>query len=458
MKILFCSSEASPFAKTGGLADVAGALPLALEALGHEVRITLPKYKMVKEAGDSAIIGKRVKVKFIYNDKLYMRDGIYGDEHGDYPDNIERFSYYCRAALDYIKDDGFKPDIIHCNDWQTGLIPVYLKTLYKDDEFYKGIRTVLTVHNLAYTGSFEKREFSITGLDEFCVKTFGFEYYGKISLLKAGLVNADVLTTVSKTYAKEIQTKEFGCGLEDLLEKRSSDLYGVINGIDYSIWDPAKDNYIYEKYGLDSMNKRCENKKKLIKDLHISIGLKRPLFGIVGRLAYQKGFDLITEVIDRLKDIDAGMVILGTGDKKYHDMLLKKKKRYCNSVSLNLCFDEQLAHRIYAASDMFIMASRYEPCGLGQLISFKYGAVPIVRSTGGLADTVKEYDSVTGDGEGFVFYDNNSEALFKTMKHAVDLFENKKLWNNLVKKIASYDFSWSMSAKEYERIYEKIKG
>ncbi|MFH1645923.1 MAG: glycogen/starch synthase [Candidatus Omnitrophota bacterium] len=453
MKILFCSSEVSPFAKTGGLADVAGALPLALESLGHEVRIILPKYKMVKEPGDFAIIGKGVKVKFVCNDNLYMRDGIYGDEHGDYPDNLKRFSYYCKAALDYIKEDGFQPDIIHCNDWQTGLIPVYLKTLYKDDEFYKNIRTVLTIHNLAYTGSFKKGEFPVLGLDASCAKDFGFEYYGKISLLKAGLENADILTTVSKAYAKEIQTKEFGCGLEDLLVKRSSDLYGVINGIDYSIWDPVKDNYIYKNYGPDNLNNKVKNKKKLIKDLGLSVDVNRPLFGAVGRLAHQKGFDLISEVIESLVKIDAGIIILGTGEKKYHDILTQKQKGYADRVSVNLEFDERLAHKIYAASDMFIMASRYEPCGLGQLISFKYGAVPVVRSTGGLADTVKELDVVNGTGEGFVFYDNSSESLFKTMKHAVEVFENKKVWSKLVKKIVSYDFSWNESAKEYERIY-----
>ncbi|MFH1867437.1 MAG: glycogen synthase GlgA [Candidatus Omnitrophota bacterium] len=458
MKILFCSSEVVPFAKTGGLADVAGALPMALENQGHEVRITIPKYKMVKEQKDIATIGKNIKVHFIKNNRLYMRDGIYGDQKGDYPDNLERFAYYCRETLELMKREGFKPDIIHGNDWQTGLMPVYLKTIYKDDPFFKETKTVLTIHNLAYTGSFEKKQWQKTGLDESLFSVDGLEYYGKFSLLKGGLIFSDILTTVSPTYAKEIQTEEFGCGMEGILRRRSEDLYGVLNGIDYSLWDPAVDKLIYKNYSAKSIEGKLINKQKLISEMGMKLQKKdSPLIGTVGRLAGQKGYNILADIIDELCSLDIGFVLLGTGEEKIHKTFEQIAKKYKKKVSINLRFDASLAQKIYAASDMFLMPSRYEPCGLGQLICFKYATVPVVRKTGGLADTVFEFNKKTQEGNGFVFDKFDSMELLKTVKRALVLYTDKPKWNKLIKKIAGYDYSWNKSAVEYSRLYKKLQ-
>jgi starch synthase len=456
MKILFLSSEVVPFAKTGGLADVAGALPAALEHLGHEVRVALPKYKEVKVSGNTAVLGKDIKVHFIVNDNLYNRDGLYGDKQGDHPDNLDRFGFYCRESLELLKRENFKPDIIHCNDWQTGLVPVYLKTIYKNDEFFKGTKTVFTIHNLAYTGSFEEHEWPKTGLDKSLFTVDGLEYYGKFSLLKAGLVFSDIITAVSPTYAKEIQTKEFGCGMEGILQARSKDIYGVLNGIDYSIWDPRKDKYLYENYSDNNIEGKYVNKQMLLKELGMKPGVERPLIGTVGRLAYQKGYDILADIISRLCDLDIGFVLLGTGEKKYHEILSAAAKKHKDNVSINLAFDAVLAQRIYAGSDIFIMPSRYEPCGLGQLISFKYSTVPVARKTGGLADTVFEYNPDTEEGNGFLFTDCLPGHLLDAIKKAISVYHDRQKWPRLIKKIAKYDFSWDKSAGEYEKLYKKV--
>lgn len=457
MRILFCSSEVVPFAKTGGLADVAGALPIALEKQGHQVRITLPKYKMVKEQGDTAVLGKDIRVHFIRNDKLYMRDGLYGDAQGkDHPDNLERFVFYCRETLEIMKREGFKPDIIHCNDWQTGLIPVYLKTLYSNDPFFKDTKTVFTVHNFAYTGTFEKEQFSKTDLDSGLFSIDGLEYYGRFSLLKGGLVFSDIITTVSPTYAKEIQTEEFGCGMEGLLRKRSADIYGVLNGIDYQLWDPAEDKSIYKNYSPESIQDKAINKEKLTSDLGIGIGKDAPLIGTVGRLAYQKGFDILAEIVEELCGMEAGFILLGTGEQRYHEIFQDVAKRHKKNASINLCFDAALAQKIYAASDIFLMPSRYEPCGLGQLISFKYATVPVARKTGGLADTVFEFNPETEEGNGFLFEEPESKQLLEAIKKSLEVYRDKPKWMRLITKIAGYDFSWDKSAGEYCRLYEGL--
>jgi starch synthase len=459
MKILFLSSEVVPFAKTGGLADVAGALPIALEQQGHEVRISMPKYKEVSIAGNRANTGKGIIVYFIENNSLYHRDGLYVGENGiDHFDNLERFAYYCRESLELVKREGFKPDIIHCNDWQTGLVPVYIKTIYKHDEFFRNTKTVFTIHNLAYTGSFPASQWPKTGLEQSLFDINGLEYYGKFSLLKGGLVFSDIITTVSHTYANEIQTKEFGCGMEGILQDRRNNLYGVLNGIDYSIWNPETDTHIYKNYSASCIENKFINKEILLKDLGMNVDKKNPLIGTVGRLAFQKGYDILAEVISEICDMDIGFVLLGTGEKKYHDILLDASKRYKNNVSINLLFDEALAQKIYAASDIFLMPSRYEPCGLGQLISFKYSTVPVARKTGGLADTVFEYNPDTEAGNGFLFKDCIPEHLLDAIKRSVAAYSCKDKWLRLISKIAKYDFSWDRSAEEYVKIYEKIFG
>jgi starch synthase len=454
MRILFLSSEVVPFAKTGGLADVAGALPVALEHYGHEIRIVMPKYRQVKVEGETAVLGRDIKVRFIVNDRLYGRAGIYLDPDGvDYPDNLDRFSYYCRQALEYVKKEGFRPDIIHCNDWQTALVPVYLKTLYKDDDFFKGVKTVFTIHNLAYTGSFNADEWGKTALDRSLFNINGLEYYGRFSLLKGGLVFSDIITTVSLTYAKEIQTEEFGCGMEGVLRKRSKDLYGVLNGIDYNLWDPQIDRHIYKNYSYHNIKEKYVNKEMLLKELGMKVDLDMPLIGTVGRLAYQKGYDILADIVSELCDMNVGFVLLGAGEQRYHRILSDVAKRHKNNVSINLTYDAVLAQKIYAGCDIFLMPSRYEPCGLGQLISLKYSTIPVVRKTGGLADTVFEYDPETETGNGFLFRDCVPGHLLDAINKAVSLYGDEQRRLRLIRNIAQYDFSWDKSAGDYEKIY-----
>jgi starch synthase len=458
MKIVMCASEVVPFAKTGGLADVAGALPLALEQAGQDVIIVMPKYKMisdtkfkpqrVKDDISVSLIGKNIKVYFIENEKYYGRDNLYMDKTGDYPDNLDRFSYYCRRTLELLKEIKFKPDIIHVHDWQASLVPVYLKTLYAEDAFYKKTKTVLTIHNIGYQGLFPKEEFPKLGLDWSVFNIEGLEYYGKVNVLKGGLEFADLINTVSATYSKEIQTKEFGFGLEGVLLRRKDALFGILNGLDYSIWNPQTDKFIAAAFAPGNLTGKAACKEDLQK--YCSLPLKKdiPLCGIVSRLAGQKGFDILAEAIDTICKLNLQLVILGTGEQKYHTLLEGIVKKYPKVISLHLKFDDVLAHKIYAGSDIFLMPSKYEPCGLGQLISLKYGTIPLVFKTGGLADTVNK-------DNGFVFDRYAKDALVKTIKAALAAFADSKKWPPLVQKAFGCDFSWQESARQYVRLYEK---
>jgi starch synthase len=458
MKIVMCASEVVPFAKTGGLADVAGALPLALEDLGEEVIVVMPAYKTTqspkfnikrsKEDISYSIMGKNIKVYFVESEKYFNRDGLYGDKTGDYPDNLDRFSYYCKRTLELLKEINFRPDIIHVHDWQACLIPVYLKNLYAKDSFYKNIKTILTIHNIGYQGLFSKEEFPRLGLDWSLFNMEMLEFYGKINILKGGMVFCDIINTVSPTYSKEIQTKEFGFGLEGILNKRCTSVFGILNGLDYSIWNPETDKFISQDYSLQDIDGKYKDKEDLQRICKLPIKNEIPLFGIVSRLAQQKGFDILAEAIDRICKMKLQLVILGTGDLKYHELLEKMVKKYPKVISLHLKFDDPLAHKIYAGSDIFVMPSKYEPCGLGQMISLKYGTIPLVFKTGGLADTV------TGEN-GFVFENYNKEDLIKTIKKATQAFANKKKWHALIENTMQCNFSWGESAKEYIRLYEK---
>jgi starch synthase len=460
MKIVLCSSEVVPFAKTGGLADVAGALPIALEELGHEVIIAMPRYKEIQEsrfkiqrAGKDvsySILGRGIKVYFIENDKYFNRDGLYGDKKGDHKDNLERFSYYCKRTLELLKEINFSADVIHCNDWQTCLIPVYLKALYSMDAFYKNIKTILTIHNIGYQGLFPKEEFPKLGLDWSLFNIKALEYYNQINLLKGGMVFSDLLNTVSTAYSQEIQTKEFGFGLEGVLAERKESLFGILNGLDYSLWNPVQDELIAAKYSVRNIEDKYKNKRDLQKICGLPLKEDLPLLGIVSRLAEQKGFDILAEGIEKICKMDLQLVILGTGEEKYHLILEKIVKKYPKVISLHLKFDNTLAHKIYAGSDIFLMPSKYEPCGLGQLISFAYGTLPLVFKTGGLADTV------TADN-GFVFDKYSKGDLIKTVGKAVTAFANKKKWTALMVKGMGYNFSWKESAKSYIKLYEKAK-
>lgn len=462
MKILYASSEVVPYAKTGGLADVAGALPKALAELGHEVVVVMPKYRMVNEKkfglerlNDVIFRAKmpksQVTVYFIDNPKYFDREGLYQEKGIDYPDNCERFSFFCRTVMEFLPKVSFFPDIVHCNDWQTALIVAYVKKLYN----WSKTATVYTIHNMGYHGSFPKDQLPLTGFSwEMCTPET-LEFWGNIALTKAGFVFADLINTVSETYAQEIQTDEFGHGLAGLLRARTKDVSGIINGIDYEVWNPETDPQIVRKYGAKSIPLKYENKKALQRANKLPEKEEIPLIGMITRLADQKGFDILAGAMEKIMHLKCQMVILGTGEPKYHELLLTEKKKYPQHIGVNLGFDAALAQLIYAGSDMFLMPSRYEPCGLGQLISFKYGTIPIVRKTGGLADTVHDLNPKTGKGDGFVFEEYSSAALLDAIKRAVAAYQKKKTWLGLMEKVMCYDYSWATSARKYVDLYKR---
>ncbi len=485
LKILMVSPEVVPFAKTGGLADVAGALPKALAELGYQIKVILPEYRMVDKAKfklnsvkaeiPPIPVGKKefqiglkklsvtsdgVEYLFLSSDQHYDRDELYKDPSTgfDYADNDERFILFCRGALEILKTIGWQPDIIHSNDWQSALIPAYLKTLYAGDSFFRSTGTVFSVHNLAYQGSFPKSTFDKLGLSrDLFYPTSPFEFWGNVNFMKAGISYADMVNTVSETYAVEIQSSsEYGHGLEGVLRSRNEDLYGIVNGIDYAIWSPQKDKLIPHNFSQDDLVGKKKNKQQLRKQCGLP-RLRRdvPLIGIISRLADQKGFDLLAEISDELLSGDLQMVILGTGDEKYHRLFTRMQSKYPEKISVNLRFDNSLAHLIEAGSDMFVMPSRYEPCGLNQLYSLRYGTVPIVRKTGGLADTIENYDPKTGNGTGFVFKDYDASELLGTIKLALGVYKDKKVWTKLMKNGMDKDFSWVVSAKKYVELYQK---
>jgi len=485
LKILIVSPEVVPFAKTGGLADVTGALPKALTKLGHQVKVMLPKYRMVDEnkfhlselklnlplipLGEKAkkiavqshnLDSPAVEYLFVVNDEYYDRPELYKDRSTgfDYEDNDERFIFFARGTLEILKALGWQPDVIHVNDWQSALIPAYLKTLYAEDSFFKRIATVFSIHNVAYQGNFPKGTFDKLGVPkELYYPTSPFEFWGNLNFMKVGIVYSDVINTVSETYAVEIQSSsEFGYGLEGVLRTRNSDLYGIINGIDYEIWSPEKDKLISHNFNPEDLSGKKKNKELLLKVCNLpDLSKDVPLIGIISRLADQKGFDLLAQIADQLLSLDLQIVILGTGDEKYHRFFTEMSAKYPRKISVNLRFDDPLAHLIEAGSDMFLMPSRYEPCGLNQLYSIKYGTVPIVRKTGGLADTIENYDPQTGQGTGFVFKNYDAMELLNTIKLSLRVYQDKTAWSLLMKNGMNKDFSWEASAKKYVEIYQK---
>ncbi len=467
LKILMCSSEVVPFAKTGGLADVAGSLPLFLDKLGVDIRIVMPKYRCVKVTSDETIIrenidpvGKNisngVKAYFIKNDDFFNRDNLYNDQYGDYPDNLERFSFFCKEILKLIKEKNFIPDIIHCNDWQTALVPIYLKILYKDDPILRNIKTIFTIHNLAYQGIFAKEKLPKTGLSWDLFTIDGIEFYDKINLMKGALLFSDLITTVSPTYSRQIQTKEYGCGLDGVLSRRSKDLCGIINGIDYKEWNASIDPVIVKNYSIRKVNNKTINKLSLQNQTGLKENRNIPLFGIISRLTEQKGIDLLSDSIDQLCEMGLQIVILGTGEEKYHQILKNLAVKYPRQISINIKYDAEFAKKIYAGCDFFLMPSRFEPCGLGQLISLRYATIPIVRHTGGLADTVTEFNKKTFHGNGFVFYEYSSEDFITAVKRAIEVYSNKKLFKRLIKNAFECDFSWEKSANKYLELYGRM--
>lgn len=456
MNIVFCASEVVPFAKTGGLADVCGALPPVLEKLGHQVIIITPRYKTSKVNTPSPMvrIGNNVKVYFIEHQHYFGRDGLYGDNSGDFNDNLERFAYFCHESLRLLKDIRFKPDVIHCHDWHTALIPILLKTNYLIDTFFRNTASVLTIHNLAYQGVFPKEQYGRLGIDGHLFHTQGIEFYEKVNMLKGGIIFADAITTVSPQYAKEIQTPEFGCGLEGVLKNRSHQIFGILNGLDYDAWNPKDDALLAHPFATGDAQGKALNKKTIL-DLCNLPNDGKPLFGFVARLCHQKGVDIIIEAIDEMVRMGAQCVFTGIGEKRYHKMIEDAVKRHPKSVGAILQFDETIAHRIYAASDFFLMPSVFEPCGLGQMIALRYGAVPIVYKTGGLADTISLYDPINHTGNGFLFTQYHKQYFLKAIAEAIKVYKDKKQMAFLFNQTFRYKFQWEKSAKEYLKVYDQ---
>ncbi len=481
MKVLLLSPEVVPFAKTGGLADVAGALPEALKRLGVDVRLVLPLYRMVRDGGFESrpllrdlgiplgpqilqvnILETRMKyeipVYLVEREDLYDRPNLYGNAAGDYYDNLERFTFLAHTALRIMESLGFRPDLIHCHDWQTGLVPALLKGPVSQASFFKGTPTVFTIHNLGYQGLFPQEKLPLTGLsraDFFHPQ--GLEYWGKISLLKAGIVYSVAITTVSPTYAREIQSPEFGFGMEGILSRRKSSLHGILNGVDYGIWDPSRDRHLPERYSPRNMAGKRFCKQVLVQEMGLHPSLKdRPLLGMVSRLDKQKGLDLLVPILNDIVSLNMGLVILGSGDEEIQEDIKKSAHDHSGRIGLKIGFDEPLAHRIMAGADILMIPSRYEPCGLTQMYALKYGTVPVVRATGGLEDTITSFDPGTGEGNGFKFKPYEPDAFLTAIREAVECFEAPKTWKKIVKNGMKADYSWDRSARAYLGLYESV--
>ena len=474
MKVLFAASEAHPFIKTGGLGDVMGALPKSLIKLGVDVRVVIPKYKNIKDELKQKLqfvkwftvsVGwrnqycgvfqyqyKGVTYYFIDNEYYFNRDGLYG-----YFDDGERFAFFNRAVLEFIKQIDWQPDLINCNDWQTGMVPVLLNLEYKKDEFYSKIKTVFSIHNLLFKGSFSPKILpELFGYDYMPLANGSVELDGAVSFLKGGLNYCDQITTVSKTYAEEIKTPQYGEGLDGFLRSRSYYLMGIVNGIDYEEFNPQDDKFIFKNFNANSIDNKVQNKLALQRELGLPQKKDTPMIGLISRLTHQKGCDLIVNMIDRLLQKDIQLVILGTGDYWYEETFKNLKYRYQDKVSANIKFDNTLARKIYAATDMFLMPSLFEPCGLGQLIALRYGSIPIVRETGGLKDTISPYNKYNGVGNGFGFKNFNSNELMQIMEYALTIYNDKNAWNNIIRQAMNSDNSWEKSAMQYKWLYEGV--
>ena len=477
MDVLLVSPEISPFAKTGGLGDVVEVLPIALNELGVRCSAIMPLYSLVRKNGYSpelvrdniplkiggmdlrfglySLEYKKTKFFFIKNDDLYKREGLYGTHKGDYEDNALRFGFFTKAVLESLPYVG-KPGVLHCNEWQTGLISLYLKSLYKDNPAFKDIKVLFTIHNLAYQGLFGKEALKLLDIPERYFVRDGVEFYGKVGLLKAGIIYSDAISTVSEGYSREILTKEFGCGLEDILNKKKHSLYGIVNGADYATWNPRTDKFILKNYGPEDIGPKTDCKKDLVKEFEIPFDKETPLVGMITRLAHQKGVDIVIEAMDKLLDLGVNFVILGTGDERYNNLCADLSYRYKGRAGAKIAFDNPLAHKIEAGCDMFLMPSRYEPCGLNQMYSLKYGTLPIARDIGGLKDTIRDFSPETREGNGFKFKEAKAKSMLEAVGRAVEAFRDKELWSELQKKGMRCDFSWQASAKKYVELYKKI--
>jgi len=476
VKIVFVASEGVPYSKTGGLADVVGAVPKALAAIGHEVEVFLPRYRSTK-TGPIASSTRTLTIPLSSGFKFatiqevegaggvrtylmdcpefFDRDGLYMIGGKDYPDNALRFAAFSLGALEFMKRSSKPPEVIHCHDWQSALVPAYLRSLYADDPFFENTAVLFTIHNIAYQGLFPPDIMPQVSLDKSLFKIEGLEYYGKINLLKGGIVFSDSISTVSQQYAQEIQTEEFGYGLEGVLRSRAGRLQGILNGVDYEEWDPATDKLIPANYTPENLQGKEVSKKALLEKMgaHQPL-LERPVLGIVSRFVRQKGFDLIARIADELMRKDLYIVALGTGEPEYEELFRSLAEKYTEKFLVRVAYDNALAHQIEAGADMFLMPSRYEPCGLNQIYSMKYGTVPVVRATGGLADTITPFDG--GTGTGFRFNNYSPQALLGCIEQALETFQDKKAWSKVQQNCMQQDFSWTQSAKRYAALYQRI--
>jgi starch synthase len=475
LKILLLAAEVVPFAKTGGLADVAGALPKAIRALGHDVRVAMPCYGRIKPEKFKlqevvppfdvpmdhtsepasimlATIAPDIPVYMVENIKYFGREGIYM-----YPDDAERFIFFCRAVLEALRHLDWQPDVIHCHDWHTAIVPNWLSTIYKKDPFFADVVAVYTIHNLAYQGIFGYRVLEIAGIDE-----WGFHYHPEmadlnevVDMMGRGIYCADLVSTVSETYAQEILTPEYGEQLDPLLRDRRDRLFGILNGVDYETANPATDPHIAANYEAATLDRRLENKLALQREAKLPEDPDVPLIGSISRLTDSKGFDLLGDAIDHILDLGVQFVLMGTGEQHYHNLFSRMVEQYPRQAATFLTFNSPLASRIYAGSDMFLMPSRVEPCGTSQMIAMHYGSVPIVRATGGLADTVQDVDASTGQGNGFVFKPYDPWMLFATVVRAVETFRHRDAWQQLQLRGMLADFSWEQSALKYVDLYRR---
>ena len=476
MKILFVSPEIAPYAKTGGLADVAQALPKAVMAMGHDIRTIMPKYLSIAERNfameqvdaftvqthnglHDALLWQTendgVPTYFVDNDAFFNREGLYGLGDWNYPDNLERFVFFCRAALNCCKAIDFLPDVIHCNDWQTAVLPAILKSTYagyRQDPFFRPIpKLVYTIHNISYQGRFPEDHWPILSLPR-SYYTNDFEFYGQISLTKSAIHLTDAITTVSETYAREIQETDFGFGLQDILKRNKGKLVGILNGVDYRNWSPNSDPHTYGfHYSADDLSGKYQIKTRLREEYGLPDRGEVPLIGVVSRLVEQKGIDLITECAEQMLQLDTQMIVLGSGDPQYRDFFEWLRYSYPDRVGIYIGFNNDLAHRIEAGADIFLMPSLFEPCGLNQIYSLKYGTIPIVRQTGGLADTIQ--DSVNG----FTFFDFEAHFFFDAVKRAIDVYRNQPdKWEEMMVTAMAQDFSWDRSAGKYLDVYRRL--
>ncbi|MDQ0231098.1 glycogen synthase GlgA [Metabacillus malikii] len=469
MNILFAVSECVPFVKSGGLADVAGALPKEIKKLGADVRVILPKYSLIKETyrdtmvkiddltvpvgwrqqycGIETLEHEGITYYFLDHEYYFYRDSLYG-----HYDDAERFSFFCRAVLDVLEVIDFQADIIHTHDWHTGMINFLLKEEYQKRPFYAKMKSVYTIHNLQFQGIFPFEVLTdLLNTDE--TTCHHVEFYGNINFMKGGLQCADMITTVSPTYKDEIQTPYYGERLDGLLRAKADKLVGILNGIDENLYNPETDSDIDEQYSFETIDKKVLNKESLQAAFGLPINADTPIISMVTRLTKQKGLDLVTRVLDEVLSRDVQIIILGTGDKEFEDYFRHMEWKYPAKVKAYIGFDEALAHRIYAGSDLFLMPSKFEPCGLGQLIALKYGTIPIVRETGGLNDTVLAYREDTQEGNGFTFRNFNAHDMLHTIYRALDFYKETEIWMHLVEQAMKQDYSWAKSASEYRQLY-----